>query len=471
MADLRAPAETCGRKWLVQLGRADGLVTTSAANCAGACLHFLAVFYTKYNSAHPEETLRAVNSSGIPDALTKFFTSTFCQLVCDALPQFSGYLSARLDCAGRAPNQMPTGWSILREGTVHPILQERTPLHLLTGIFKLTATLRHLDVGLVPAAGVLQLLQPYMAKLTAGAPNLASNWFSRFEARILFWILSLTFSEECLKNVQTFQLAILVCGLLQTPDELLLRELLDNAVFSVSTLSAEALNKRMAGQLTMAEPLMPSSVSDGDSFNQPQLGQILADSLDNINLIKETYMVRLMAPGVVDFSHSLHNLVPDGISTLCLVPGTILPQDWAYLPLLEAYNKAQSGPGTSPAGTQVTLDIRNCLAWLLLCDTGCQQTPETVTARYYRLATVFLCSSDLFLDPLVHSLLAAHLRTITSGRAGRPNLAVAVPGLSSGHEFYLQLLDQFQAVSYGDQLFALYLVLPLSMKQPVAFRR
>jgi hypothetical protein len=50
-------------------------------------------------------------------------------------------------------------------------------------------------------------------------------------------------------------------------------------------------------------------------------------------------------------------------------------------------------------------------------------------------------------------------------------LAVTVPGLSSGHEFYLQLLDQFQAVSYGDQLFAMYIVIPLSMKQPVAFRR
>jgi hypothetical protein len=111
------------------------------------------------------------------------------------------------------------------------------------------------------------------------------------------------------------------------------------------------------------------------------------------------------------------------------------------------------------------------LGWLLLSQSNTSQlTPQVRSARFYRLATVFLCSSDLFLDPLVHRLLSLHLRNMTAGRA-RPDLAVSVPGLSSGHEFYLQLLDQFQAVSYGDQLFALYLMLPLSMKQPPAFRR
>jgi hypothetical protein len=37
-----------------------------------------------------------------------------------------------------------------------------------------------------------------------------------------------------------------------------------------------------------------------------------------------------------------------------------------------------------------------------------------------------------------------------------------IPGIDSFSDFYFQLVDQFQAVSYGDPLFALFIMLPLT---------
>jgi hypothetical protein len=416
----------------------------------------------------------------VADALNQFFKSTSFQLIWDSFSQFSGFLSERQDGAERAPRQLPAGHSVLRDGAVHPVLGDRSPLHFLIGLFKLAATLRHLDVGLLPFPDAVSglLKTSYLTRMLGSTPALASNWFSRFEARLLFWVLSLWFPEPRLQSGETVGLAVRVCGLLQSADQLLLQQLLDKAVFSAGALGTETLNKRLSDQLWLDAPLLPSSaaaVGNSGTAGAPQVGKILADSLDDIKLIKETYLGRLLSPEAVEFSHALHSLIPGGTSTLCVKPGPILPQDWAYLPLLEAYNRAQVGPATSAqqmsrvCDAALSKDIQNCLAWLLLCETGARRA-EVATARYYRLSTVFLCSSDLFLDPMVHSLLAAHMRTMMGG-PHRPDLSLTVPGLSSGHEFYLQLLDQFQAVSYGDQLFAIYLVLPLSMKQPVAFRR
>jgi hypothetical protein len=38
----------------------------------------------------------------------------------------------------------------------------------------------------------------------------------------------------------------------------------------------------------------------------------------------------------------------------------------------------------------------------------------------------------------------------------------SIPGIDSFSDFYFQLVDQFQAVSYGDPLFALFIMLPLT---------
>ena len=150
---------------------------------------------------------------------------------------------------------------------------------------------------------------------------------------------------------------------------------------------------------------------------------------------------------------------------LCVRAETILAQDWQFFPLLQMYHMEQNGV-RQPVSIN---DMKNCLLWLVLTKSEENPTASQLTARFFRLSTVFLAGNDLFLDPVINLLLFILLQRLLE--SGVPDLSLPVPGLTSNHEFYLQLLEQFQAVSYGDQLFSAFIVLPLSLGQPPAFRR
>ena len=69
--------------------------------------------------------------------------------------------------------------------------------------------------------------------------------------------------------------------------------------------------------------------------------------------------------------------------------------------------------------------------------------------------------SDLFLDPTIRTLTEMCLTDVMSG-FGSLKFDDPIPGIDSFADFYTQLVDQFQAVSYGDKLFATFLMLPLT---------
>ena len=50
-------------------------------------------------------------------------------------------------------------------------------------------------------------------------------------------------------------------------------------------------------------------------------------------------------------------------------------------------------------------------------------------------------------------------------------MALTLPGVSSNLDLYQDLVEQFTAESYGDQLFSLLVMIPVSMSQPPSFRR
>ena len=51
------------------------------------------------------------------------------------------------------------------------------------------------------------------------------------------------------------------------------------------------------------------------------------------------------------------------------------------------------------------------------------------------------------------------------------DFSTTIPGIASFYDIYVSLVEQFGAVSYGDGLFAAYLVLPLQQQCPLSFRQ
>ena len=460
VVDLRLPIETCCRKWLVQLSRLGEPVSTSANNLVAASLNFLAVFFVKLKGrdGYNKDQFKATIDERFGRIFNELLSSDYFTKLCKLLPSFSGYLSP-VEESKRSLSSLPVAGAVLHKGHVHPFLRPTSPLFFVSSLCRL--------VSVCGSGGqsnsILSKLSAYTSSLlTCRSLSVTSNWFSRFESRLLFWLLSTEF--ECGGNISSIhRLSIRVCGLIQRPDEVFLHELLDKVVFSHSVLQSEYLVNKCMESLSVDSTLPLSSPSN---LPGQTLGDVLKTCLEEQDGIKSTYYTKLVNQTRVRRSIALHSH-QQGVQRLVVEMETILTQDWEYYPLLQIYNWEQSG---KKIGLVRVEDMRNCLAWLLLTDSCTSNTASQTVAKFYRLATVFLAGSDLFLDPGVHSLLAALLSNLLAG-SGLPDLSLPVPGLTSPHEFYLQLLDQFQAVSYGDQLFSLFIVIPLGLNQPPAFRR
>ena len=458
----RAPVEMCVKKWLHQVSGSKDPISTSASNLLGAALEFLSLFYIKMKIQEQVrlETLKTQIETEFAKPVSSFIHSEYYQRSCTSLVEYSSYLSDA-GTPKRHLKSLPSSGAVLKNGTLHPILLPNCRMFLMTSFFRFISLTRSLGCSLDTKDKAWQSLNVYVQKLLSlKSPSLSSNWFSRLESRLIFWSLSTHFHAKISEDVH--RLALLTSALLQVPDHLLLRELMENIVFNTEVFQADHLVSSYMESLSLnsVQPFISASCLPAEKQSQ-----VFEDCLNKLSDIKDTYFNKLINDQQCHSSMAYHNYINKDMKRLCVRAETILAQDWQFFPLLQMYHMEQNGV-RQPVSMN---DMKNCLLWLVLTKSEENPTASQLTARFFRLSTVFLAGSDLFLDPVINMLLSILLQRLLE--SGVPDLSLPVPGLTSNHEFYLQLLEQFQAVSYGDQLFSAFIVLPLSLVQPPAFRR
>merc|ERR1712013_855555 len=142
--------------------------------------------------------------------------------------------------------------------------------------------------------------------------------------------------------------------------------------------------------------LKPSALTPASGQPAPSPSVVLEESLANLPSLRAAYASLLSSPKPV---------APDKIQSLSTPPDTLLPSDWAFLPLLSLYHSSSSS--TAPLSAQ---QVQWALAWLALLP------PSPPTPTFLRLSTLFLCPGSLFLLPPLHSLLHLHLSSILTRR-------------------------------------------------------
>eukprot|EP00088_Acartia_fossae_P064826 TRINITY_DN7984_c0_g1_i4.p1 TRINITY_DN7984_c0_g1~~TRINITY_DN7984_c0_g1_i4.p1 ORF type:complete len:1077 (+),score=252.19 TRINITY_DN7984_c0_g1_i4:61-3231(+) len=471
LSGLYAPVETCARKWLVQLSRLpEPLTNQSSYNLLASAITFLSIYINKLKSFDESkvDAWKQSNGAGLKEAVTSFAKSAIAKKLFSKVYDQSVYLSS-VEKEHRSVNGLPITGAVLNSGAVHPVLAPSSPMHLLTQILRLNATCINIDFELLPADIILQGVDDkYLQKLSAQKLSAISNWFSRHESRFLFWLVM------CCRNdgtkTQIHSVALRLCGLLQKPDDILVKELMEQVIFAPKFLRAENLLAHFMGRINVDDvlPLVSATnLNPSSTNNHHSVVNVVEKSVKNIDSIKDMYLTKLLNETHCRFSLAFHNASNDQLKRQTFSGESVLAQDWQYFPLLETYNLEQSG---KLKDTSQHLDAMvNCLSWLLISNATSSNTCGNRTAEFYRLATVFLAGNDIFLNGDIHILLVALLNEIC--REGPPDLAAIVPGITSGHDFYIQLLEQFQAVSYGDQLFAMFICIPLGMSQPEGFRK
>ncbi|KAA0711260.1 RNA polymerase II-associated protein 1 [Triplophysa tibetana] len=307
--------------------------------------------------------------------------------------------------------------------------------------------------------------------------SLTSAWILRHEHHLLCLLLRLAHKlvpvdPEVAKHASLFhQVSLALLSWLLPGSEHLAHELMSTMIFSHSLLpeggSGEPEVAALA-ELQLQEKTLPGA------------GVLLRDALLHLPSIRGCFLTHLahMEPAVFASRDRYLGRTPWIRSHLLPeLTGPSLPSDWPFLPLISLYERMGFSAGggqqveSLPVGSLES--VTHCLQWLLVLESWREQALSVVqpVAKLARLACVFLCSSDLFLERPVQELMWVLFRGLTRpDRLEALDLGSPPPGLASFHDLYSALLAQYEAVSFGDPLFGCFMLLPLQRRYSVTMR-
>uniref|UniRef100_A0AAY4C766 RNA polymerase II associated protein 1 n=1 Tax=Denticeps clupeoides TaxID=299321 RepID=A0AAY4C766_9TELE len=272
------------------------------------------------------------------------------------------------------------------------------------------------------------------------------------------------------------QVALVMLPSLQPGSEYMAHELMSVIIFN-----QDFIPECISGG-PEAAALAELRLQEGFSTPQaPPLAPLLREVCLQLSSVRGCYLTHLAycKPAVLS-SRDTHLGRTPWVQSLLLPNlslGPALPSDWPFLPLISLYERMGRSDGggvqtdSLPAGSLVS--VIYCLQWHLLLESWREGSLAMVppVAKLARLACIFLSSSDLFLEPPVQRLMWALFGGLTRpAKLAGLDLTTPPPGLASFHDLYSALLDQFEAVSFGDELFGCFLLLPLQRRHSVTMR-
>uniref|UniRef100_A0AAY4C7R7 RNA polymerase II associated protein 1 n=1 Tax=Denticeps clupeoides TaxID=299321 RepID=A0AAY4C7R7_9TELE len=370
----------------------------------------------------------------------------------------------------------------------HPSLSDpASPFPLLTALCYLLNSVIAIHRGLITKFTPLLMsesLVRYMQACAQSRPTLShcSPLQLRHEHHLLYLLLRLAHrmvpvDPDVAKYASLFhQVALVMLPSLQPGSEYMAHELMSVIIFN-----QDFIPECISGG-PEAAALAELRLQEGFSTPQaPPLAPLLREVCLQLSSVRGCYLTHLAycKPAVLS-SRDTHLGRTPWVQSLLLPNlslGPALPSDWPFLPLISLYERMGRSDGggvqtdSLPAGSLVS--VIYCLQWHLLLESWREGSLAMVppVAKLARLACIFLSSSDLFLEPPVQRLMWALFGGLTRpAKLAGLDLTTPPPGLASFHDLYSALLDQFEAVSFGDELFGCFLLLPLQRRHSVTMR-
>ncbi|XP_033001534.1 RNA polymerase II-associated protein 1 isoform X1 [Lacerta agilis] len=398
-----------------------------------------------------------------------------------------------------APESLPSIVSLSCTGGKPPmsLAGSKSPFPFLTAFLVLVDSIITVHKGLVgkyvsilDVKGVTDyLLQSWTADPPSITPS--SAWLLSHEYHFQYYVLSLaqkmagTCPDYSRHASLHHSVAMALLSRLLPGSEHLAHELLLGLAFNAKLIPEGKSGGPEAADFsdllhlsTKAKPAQPGSAAAVPPL--PSRGALLEEAYRQLPLIQACYLSQFayLEPALVrsrDVYQGRTHLIQSMI--LPEVKGPILPSDWPFLPLINLYNSV-TGTETRWAGlSSLPLDlvrtVTQNLQWVLLLETWRARVLQGISAaaKLARLMCVFLTGSDLFLEGPVHCYTAALLSLYCQPKVlDSLNLDAPLPGLASFHDLYINLLEQFEGVSFGDPLFGIFVLLPLQRRFSVQLR-
>ncbi|XP_065541205.1 RNA polymerase II-associated protein 1 isoform X2 [Lathamus discolor] len=403
-------------------------------------------------------------------------------LSCSPAPE-SVFSIASLSCTGGKPPLSLVG--------------SKSPFPFLTALLFLINSITDIHKGLTSKySSVLDfgglkdyLHQSWQSRLPSVTPS--SAWILRHEYHLQYYVLALArrMVGACPDYSQHASLhhcvAMALLSRLLPGSEHLAYEVLLDLAFNPEFLPEGKAGGPEAADFsdilhlsTSAKLAQPGSAAA--SCSKATRGTLLRESYQDLPSIRSCYLSHFvhLQPTLMrsQASYQGRNYL---IQSMLLpeVRGPILPSDWPFFPLISLYNRVTNAETRGAVLNSLPLDLVNTvtwnLQWVLLLETWRAKTLQSIptAAKLARLMCVFLTGSDLFLEAPIHRYTAALLSLYCQPKAlDSLNLDAPLPGLASFHDLYISLLEQFEAVSFGDPLFGVFVLLPLQKRFSVHLR-
>lgn len=448
----------CQRKWLTQVSsQSSEMPNWSGVKLIGAtfnCLASVANCAAKQDLADSKTILEKIESL-VYEVVLPFVKSTCLQSLLDNLVSCSYFLSSCEVGTKRDPPNLPS-LGAMEWGGVNllPGLLPHAPHPTLSGLLRFLGVFSEAFGSVNKLQSLLlenNALDKYIEALVTEPLRSSSHWFCRQEVYMLHHLVVLIVLQPSLvpsgSQMKYSQLAFRVVDMVQANDKYLITTLLPITIFS-----PEFIRWGMA--------MIPKTTNCKSGM--------IEESLERLSFIGSHYL------NVLNLRFCKVPPPSQRMSLTCISKGTepALPVDWHFAPLLVLYGQYDAQNRARCSERDTTLVVTETLQFLFLIESLWPKArrPLSVTARWCRLALVFLAGSDLFLDSDVKQYLRLNLDQLLLQR-NKLNFREKIPGLSSFYDLYGELLLQFSAVSYGDTLFGAFLLLPLQQKQDPQLRR
>lgn len=379
-------------------------------------------------------------------------------------------------------------------GALCPLLNPRSTVAFLIAVMRLLIAVGKLHHGIIERTYGLVLkheeMVQYVRKVCRSKMHsIATNFFSRFENEFQYYLLQMSrmkgykdddSSDEIDMSLYHF-LALSLLTRLHVGDEHLCHSLLSNVIFNVEFLRdlslsdetpANCLEERL--HLHAPQPLTSATQQDLAATKT----DLIRDLHEHLPSLRSTYLTSAPVTSS-QLAQSRNRWLHNCLSRDSLISGPVgqllVPVDWVFLPLLQVHCRSHDPTGCDDESLDPGLvtKVTDSLRTMYLLETWRQDTLDGISTalKLSRIMCTFLAGSDLFLDKMIHGYLSGLLKAYCLPRhLDRMDFTKPIPGIASFHDLYRQLVTQYEAVSFGDSLFACYVLLPLQQCHSVSLR-
>ncbi|KAL3875002.1 hypothetical protein ACJMK2_037944 [Sinanodonta woodiana] len=459
---------------------------------ATACLNFTATFYWKWSNQQEYEPLKCLPQLEdlFETILQPCWAAFGFQVITQNLSKHSNMLnqqdSPRREVSACLPEY---GNSLAFEEQSLPVTRCHSPYGFLTAVLHLVYEMCRIHKGLQEK--LLQMvctdtnINSYIKKISnCGRSHLHSNFFTKFENHFQFFFIKLTTLYKRAKMQTSLEpylhpVALKLITSLHHGDEYLIHDLMSSVIFDSIfwSVTEEEKARIVLADLHLTSPIhLRSATQEEIQFTRTQLCQ---EARENLHSIRATYL-KAFGHSEADTYKSRDRFHMNTTKITSFFTSnlgeSLLPQDWIYLPLINLYNTyctVGAEVQSIMSASQITV-VYDVLKWIFLME--CERSKVidgiSVTLKVSRVMCTFLTGNDLFLERSIHRYLAALLHHYTKpSLLDQMDFEEHIPGIVSFYDLYMGLLQQYEAVSFGDSVFGCYVLVPLQQQHNLMLRK